>query len=94
MGACCCCVSQDAGFVVREAYEAVAEAAQQYEEAGPGPLRMPGEARLLCFSCPCLPGRLPARCRPARKRASCASLCVRSALARIPPLSLLKPHHS
>ncbi|KAL4422766.1 hypothetical protein ABPG75_008963 [Micractinium tetrahymenae] len=34
---------RDAGYVVREMYEAVAEAAQQYEASGPSPPRMPGQ---------------------------------------------------
>jgi hypothetical protein len=33
---------QDAGYVVREMHQAVAEAAQQYEAAGPGPLKAAG----------------------------------------------------
>ncbi|PSC76102.1 short-chain dehydrogenase [Micractinium conductrix] len=34
---------RDASYVVRELFEAVAEAAQQYEASGPGPLRVPGQ---------------------------------------------------
>ena len=33
---------QDAGYVVREMHQAVAEAAQQYEATGPGPLKAAG----------------------------------------------------
>ncbi len=33
---------QDAGYVVREMYEAVAEAAKHYEASGPSPPRTPG----------------------------------------------------
>lgn len=40
---CLPCCPQDASYVVRELFEAVAEAAQQYEASGPGPLRVPGE---------------------------------------------------
>lgn len=36
---------QDAGYVVREVYEAVAEAAQHYEASGPSPPRVPGAQR-------------------------------------------------
>lgn len=34
---------RDAGYVVREMHQAAAEAAQQYEASGPGPIRVPGQ---------------------------------------------------
>lgn len=34
---------RDAGYVVREMYQAVADASQQYEASGPGPVATPGQ---------------------------------------------------
>ena len=51
MAAASLALLQDAGYVVREMHQAVAEAAQQYEAAGPGALKAAGV--------------LPTACRPA-----------------------------
>lgn len=42
-------VLQDASYVVREMYEAVAAAAQQYEASGPGPNPSPGVQLSMCL---------------------------------------------